>query len=86
MDIKQERREEVMRFLREHDKKFVCVGNLYHAEKLFFIFSLYSHICESQESGEMNSEEVQYNLELINKYIRDEIKLSWDPDGILVIE
>lgn len=86
MGIKQERRDEVLRFLREHDNKFVCVGNLYHAEKLFFIFSLYDHICESQASGEMNSEEVQNHLELINKYIKDEVKLSWDSSGALIIE
>ena len=59
MDIMQKRRDEVIRFLRDHDKSY------------------------TQESGAMTEETVQVHLDLINKYLKDEVQLSWSPDGAL---
>jgi hypothetical protein len=85
MDINQERRDEVLSFLKQHDKSYTQIGNLIHAERAFFVFSVYTWICEQKESGEMVEETVQFYLELINRYLRDEVELAWSPEGNLDI-
>jgi predicted kinase len=86
MDIMKERRAEVIGFLKDHDDKFVQIGNIYHCEKLFIIFSVYNWVCEEKENGFMNEEDVQYHLDLINKFIQDKVQLSWDKEDKLSIE
>jgi predicted kinase len=86
MDIMKKRRTEVIGFLKEHDGKFVQIGNVYHCEKLFIIFSVYNWVCEEKENGLMVEEDVQYHLDLINKFIQDKVQLSWDKEDKLSIE
>ena len=83
MDIMQKRRDEVIRFLRDHDKSYTQDGNLIHAPRAFFVFSVYNWVCDQKESGAMTEETVQFHLDLINKYLKDEVQLSWSPDGAL---
>ena len=86
MDIMKERRAEVIGFLKDHDDKFVQIGNIYHCERLFIIFSVYNWVCEEKENGFMNEQDVQYHLDLINKFIQDKVQLSWDKEDKLSIE
>jgi len=86
MDISEKRREEVISFLKEHDKNFIQIGNIYHAEKLFIVYSVYNWVCEQQEAEKMDKETVQFHLDLINKFIQNKVNLSWNEDGTLNIE
>ena len=83
MDIMQKRRDEVIRFLRDHDKSYTQDGNLIHAPRAFFVFSVYNWVCDQKENGDMPEETVQFYLDLINRYLKDEVQLSWSPDGAL---
>ena len=74
------------RYLQEYDKNFIVIGNLYHAEKAFIIFSVYNFVCEEHEQDRMNKETVEFHMDVINKFIRDEVQLSWKENNTILIE
>ena len=85
MSIIQKRRDEVLSFLQENDKTFTAIGNLYHAEKAFVIFSVYDYVCEQYEQNKINEEDVNFYMNIINKFIKDEVELKWNEDNTLYI-
>ncbi len=72
--------------LKNSDKDYYTKGNVQYAKKAFVINSVVKWVLKKYDEGFYKETEVEFYVEVINKFIQDEINLYWDKNGDLQIE
>lgn len=76
----------IIEVLKNSDKDFYKKDNIQYAKKAFVINSVVNWVLKKFDDGLYKEKEVEFYVEVINKFINDEINLFWDANGDLHIE
>ena len=76
----------IIEVLKNTDKDYYKKGNIQYARKAFVINSVVKWVLKKYDDGLYKEKEVEFYVEVINKFINDEINLFWDQSGDLHIE
>ena len=76
----------IIEVLKNADKDYFKKGNVQYARKAFIINSVVKWVLKKYDDNLYGEKEVEFYVEVINKFINDEINLFWDPNGDLHIE
>tara|TARA_R100000152_G_C6580267_1_gene44374 strand:- start:194 stop:469 length:276 start_codon:yes stop_codon:yes gene_type:complete len=76
----------IIEVLKNSDKDFYKKDNVQYATKAFVINSVVKWVLKKYDDGFYKEKEVEFYVEVINKFINDEINLFWDTNGDLQIE
>jgi len=76
----------IIEVLKNADKDFFKKGNVQYARKAFVINSVVKWVLKKYDENLYGEKEVEFYVDVINKFIQDEIKLYWDSNGDLQIE
>jgi len=76
----------IIEVLRNSDKDFYKKDNVQYARKAFVINSVVKWVLKKYDDNLYGEKEVEFYVEVINKFINDEINLFWDSSGDLHIE
>jgi hypothetical protein len=73
----------LLKWLRD-EQALLANDNLIHAEKAFFINSVFVWCTEEIKKGTMNSAQVQNCMHTLQKYLKGKLDLCWN-DGIIKV-
>ena len=73
----------LLKWLRD-EQALLANDNLIHAEKAFFINSVFVWCTEEIKKGTMNSAQVQNCMYTLQKYLKGKLDLCWN-DGIIKV-
>ena len=76
----------IIEVLKSADKDFFKKGNVQYAKKAFIINSVVKWVLKKYDDNLYGEKEVEFYVDVINRFIQDEIKLYWDSNGDLQIE
>jgi len=79
-------REIIIKVLKNADKDYFKKDNVHYAKKAFVINSVIKWVLKRYDEKLYTEEDVRFYIDVINKFIKDEIKLYWDVNGDLQIE
>ena len=78
--------EDILNFLSKYDTSYNVEGNVYYARKAFVVRSVINWCLSERQDGNIDEEEFARCAYMIDRYIRNEIKLFWKNGKILVQE
>jgi len=79
-------RDTIIKVLKNADKDYFKKGNVHYAKKAFIINSVVTWVLKRFDEELYTEEDVRFYIDVINKFIKDEVKLYWDVNGDLQVE
>lgn len=79
MSSKKKNRGHILSAIRQIDPTYEIKDNVYYlGPKAFVANSVVQWLVAKIENGELEKENVNFYVDAINKYIKDEVNLRWD--------
>jgi len=78
-------RTDIIRYLKDNDPSYCIKNNVIYAPKAFLINAVIQWCYHQTNTNKMKPNEMDFYLMSIEGFLQDNINLSWDEDGNLVI-
>jgi len=78
-------RQDILAYIRTNDPSYEIDGNTIHAPKAFMINSVILWCMKMLKTNKIQSNEMDFYLQSLSAFMRDEANLSWDDQDNLVI-
>jgi len=70
--------------LLKRNGNYLVLGNVYYAEKIFFVNSLIEWCLERKRNKSISNEQLKSYVMLLDRFLKDEIDLFWKNDTLYI--